>query len=137
VNGHVIMPRLEASFKRRPKTVFRRIGRNQATTFTGLCGTHDQQIFERVDTVPIALSSREQLFLLAYRAALQESHATRKAAVDTQTAFLAGAEKGLYSKEEPTRAGLHATKHLMLAFITYEATRHLGHAYLVLLCQIV
>jgi hypothetical protein len=129
-DGHVIMPRLEASLNRTPRTHFRRIGRKQATTFAGLCGSHDQHLFGPLDTVPIDLLSQEQLFLLAYRAALQESHATRKAAVDTQTAFLAGAEKGLYPKDEPTKAGLHATNHLILAYITHEATQHLGQAYL-------
>jgi hypothetical protein len=129
-DGHVIMPRLEASPDSAPRTVFRRIGRNQATTFAGLCGPHDQHLFGSIDSGPLDLSSREQLFLLAYRAALQESHATRKAAIDTQTAFLAGAEKGLYSKDEPTKAGLQATNHLMLAYITHEATQHLGQAYL-------
>lgn len=129
-DGHVIMPRLEASLDRPPRTVFRKIGRNHATTFAGLCGPHDQELFRPIDTVPIDLSSQEQLFLLAYRAALQESHATRKAAVDTQTAFLAGAESGLYSKDEPTKAGLDATNHLMLAYITHEAAQHLGEAYL-------
>jgi hypothetical protein len=129
-DGHVIMPRLETSLDRRPRTVFQRIGRNRATTFTGLCGRHDQELFTTIDNEPIDLSNEQQLFLLAYRASLHESHATRKAAVDTQSAFLAGAERGLYSKDEPSSAGLHATDHLILAYITYEATEQLGQAYL-------
>jgi len=119
-DGHVIMPKLTAGVVRPPRTVFRKVGRHDATTFTGLCASHDQVLFRPVDAGPLDPSNSEHLFLLAYRAVLQEAHATRKAAVDTQTVFLQGAEKGLYPRDEPTKAGLEATEAVGRAYLRRE-----------------
>ena len=47
------------------------IGVNRASTFTGFCGVHDSKIFAPVETRKFE-SSKEQCFLLAYRALARE-----------------------------------------------------------------
>jgi hypothetical protein len=41
-----------------PQISFERVGRNQASTFTGLCSHHDTEIFKPIDTKPLALDRR-------------------------------------------------------------------------------
>jgi hypothetical protein len=90
-DGHVISPRMEVTFSSQPPNyAFERIGRNRATTFTGLCSQHDTELFKPIDTAVIDLESTEHLFLLAYRSVLKEAHATRKSVVDTQGLYKLG-----------------------------------------------
>lgn len=74
------------------------MGRNNATTFTGLCADHDADLFRPIDTNEIDLSSDEHLFLLSYRAVLKEAYMTRKSAIDTQLTYQRGIEGGLLPK---------------------------------------
>jgi hypothetical protein len=55
---------------------FKRIGLNQASTFTGFCERHDAELFRPLETIPFT-ASKEQLFLLAYRALAKELYAKR------------------------------------------------------------
>ena len=45
-SGHVIMPRLVSSFDRGAGFRFESVGRNEATTFTGLCQKHDRELLK-------------------------------------------------------------------------------------------
>jgi hypothetical protein len=55
---------------------YKRIGINEASTFTGFCGRHDAELFKELETKPF-ISSKEQLFLLAYRSLAKELYAKR------------------------------------------------------------
>lgn len=73
---------------------FKRIGRNKASTFTGLCAKHDSALFRPIDTNPLDLTNPQHLFLLAYRSVTRELHATMEAAARTGLAFeTIGSEK--------------------------------------------
>jgi hypothetical protein len=55
---------------------FRKVGINRASTFTGFCQKHDTELFRPLETQPF-IASKEQLFLLAYRALAKEVYAKR------------------------------------------------------------
>lgn len=55
---------------------FKRIGVNEASTFTGFCQRHDTEMFRPLEMEPFT-ASKEQLFLLAYRALSKEVYAKR------------------------------------------------------------
>lgn len=57
-----------------PPLSFQEMGLKKATTFTGLCGQHDQELFKDIDTSEIDLTNSKHLFLLAYRSVLQVAH---------------------------------------------------------------
>ena len=101
---------------------FEPVGRNQATTFTGLCGKHDQAIFDPIDNGPIDVGSDEHLFLLAYRSVLRELHATLSGAIKIQLGFQKKVELGFARNDVPTvptQDGLVATEYLMNACDSY------------------
>lgn len=49
-------------------------GWRQASTFPGFCGYHDKRLFEPLEDMPFT-GSKEQCFLIAYRALAKEVHA--------------------------------------------------------------
>lgn len=51
------------------------IGRRKATTFTGFCGKHDNEIFKPIEENDYVIGNKEQEFLFAYRALAKEYHA--------------------------------------------------------------
>ncbi len=74
-NGHLIMPQEKFVHKGEiPIVGFSEIGRNEASTFTGLCGTHDKEIFAPIDDFELDLNNSQQLFLLAYRSIIKKMH---------------------------------------------------------------
>ena len=82
-DGHVAMVRTK------PMTQFvelATIGRKQASTFTGLCATHDSEIFRPIDTAGLDVSNPEHLFLLAYRALLREQQVLVEGGLRTEYA---------------------------------------------------
>ena len=129
-DGHVVMPRLLHDYPAPPKRLFKRIGRNQATTFTGLCAKHDNAIFHPIDDNTPDINSDRDLFLLAYRATLREYHVTLQSAIRFQSMYQERLEVGLSSENEPCRAGLLATSHTINAYETYEYKRLLDGYYL-------
>lgn len=52
------------------------IGVNEASTFTGFCQRHDTELFRPLETEPFT-ATKEQLFLLAYRALSKEVYTKR------------------------------------------------------------
>jgi len=111
------MPKLELKARTPPRFAFREVGRSKATTFTGLCARHDQELFRPIEIKPINLTDLHHVFLIAYRALLKEAHASRKAAVDTQLVYQKGVEEGLYPKDDTCAPGMLATEHLIAAFL--------------------
>ena len=78
------MPQNDLAADKPPEITFQPVGRNHATTFTGLCGNHDHELFRTIEKNPLQISDSQHLFLLSYRAVLMEAHATRKAMIDVQ-----------------------------------------------------
>lgn len=71
--GHVLMPRYKL-VKGEPVMKFEKIGRNEASTFTGLCSKHDTELFKAIDTEPLDVDNCEHLRQLAYRSVMREMH---------------------------------------------------------------
>ena len=94
-DGHLIMPKLKAQGVGKVEISFESIGRNRATTFTGLCGKHDQAIFDPIENGAIDVAVEEHLFLLAYRSVLRELHATMSGAIKIQLAYQKKVELGM------------------------------------------
>ena len=66
-NGHVITFKGRIDKDEGPKLDLGLVGRNSATTFTGLCSKHDHEIFFEIDNNEINSENQQHLFLLAYR----------------------------------------------------------------------
>lgn len=72
-NGHVLMPRFRL-INGEPVMKFVPVGRNDASTFTGLCSKHDTELFRAIDTDLLDLDCDEHLRQLAYRSVMRELH---------------------------------------------------------------
>ncbi|MEK8020963.1 MAG: SEC-C metal-binding domain-containing protein [Candidatus Parabeggiatoa sp.] len=77
-NNHVyaLNPTLQNFDKFNGKLHPELVGINKASTFTGFCGYHDKAIFAPLEDKPFA-GSKEQCFLLAYRALSRENFAKK------------------------------------------------------------
>ncbi|MGB8012976.1 MAG: hypothetical protein WCF68_15290 [Terriglobales bacterium] len=94
---------------------YRLIGVRRASTFTGFCSRHDTELFRPLEDRPFA-TSKEQLFLLAYRALSKEVYAKRFAVRSVpilrrgdkgrDTLFQVGLQKYLYIHEQVLRLAL-------------------------------
>lgn len=129
-NGHVIMPKLKVSFSKPPEFRFCEVGRNKATTFTGLCSDHDRELFRPIEINAIDIKNTNHLFLLSYRAVLKEAHASRKSAFDIQSNYILGTEKGLFPKDEPSAPGMLAVDQMMAAYLIEETKIEYEKAFL-------
>ncbi len=118
-NNHVITlrPRFSQSG---PEIEYKSVGRNEASTFTGLCNQHDTKIFVKIDNEPLNIADREQLFLIAYRSVTFELHAVMEAATKIQSAYSSRVDMGIDSADEPSPAGIIATEQLMLSHATWR-----------------
>lgn len=99
-NGHVIMFKPEMTGTEF-RLDFKKIGRNLATTFTGLCSQHDTLLFRPIDTEPFDPTNSEHLFLVAYRSILKGLHASLSNMKMVQDAFDKGVELGQFSGDGP------------------------------------
>ena len=72
-DGHVVMPRYKLA-DGQPVVQFAKVGRNDASTFTGLCAKHDAELFKAIDTEPLDVNNCEHLRQLAYRSVMREMH---------------------------------------------------------------
>jgi hypothetical protein len=107
----------------RPTCRFETVGRNEASTFTGLCSHHDTSIFLPIDTKPLDLEDEEQLFLIAYRSATRELHVTIESAVRIQSAYETLVSKGRASATEPSSPGMEAIQHMLKAYSVWRYRR--------------
>ena len=117
-NGHVVMPQRKFDRETRLNIEFRPVGRNVATTFTGLCAKHDRELFSIIENDSIKLTDDQHLFLLAYRAVLKEAHDSTKAMVDTHMTYSKGIELGEWPSEVPSDFGIHDLRMKILAYQT-------------------
>jgi len=118
-DGHVVTIRQKIK-DGKPKLSFERVGRNQASTFTGLCGKHDTEIFLPIDTRPLSLDNDEQLFLIAYRSVTRELHAVLEGAGRIQGAVNKLIERGELEGETPTPEAAEALQHMLKAWGTWK-----------------
>jgi hypothetical protein len=118
-NDHVIM--LRPSFSNEKMDIeFKSMGRNRASTFTGLCNEHDTNIFKPIDTRPFDRQDKEQLFLLAYRSVCRELHAIMEAAVKNQSVYRSRVERGIDAVDATSVAGQMATDFMIISYETYQ-----------------
>jgi hypothetical protein len=108
--GHVVMIKLSPDLSQSRAVIdYKYVGRNMATTFTGLCSKHDNSIFRAIDRTEVDFTNQEHLFLLCYRAVLREFHATLRAGLLNQGLYSEKVELGLTRGDIPTNDGLLAT----------------------------
>lgn len=112
-NGHVYKITHKLNKNSFPNVEFDFIGRNEATTFTGLCAYHDQILFKVIDNNEIDLNNSEHLFLLAYRSIYKGLHANMDGAFKTQMAYLKHVDLGIDSGKENSYACNLATSKLL------------------------
>jgi len=129
-DGHVVAPRLHLDAKSGPSVDLAYVGRNRATTFSGVCQKHDSNIFAPIETTPLDLDNPEHRFLLAYRATFYEIHASCAAAWQVQMGYLKRVELGLDPKGEPSDAGLFATNRMVVAYETFRYKEVFDEAFL-------
>ena len=86
--NHVIMLVPKQNLTTEPQIEFKLVGRNQATTFAGLCSEHDKQLFLPIDSNQFDPNNEEQKFLIAYRSILREFHTRCKVAKNQQNIYL-------------------------------------------------
>jgi hypothetical protein len=127
--GQVIGLTQSVSLDKGPQIQFGLVGRNQATTFTGLCSRHDDLIFGPIEKNELNLADPEQLFLLAYRAAYRELHATMEGAAKVQAGYRERVARGLDPKDSPSPAGLLAVERMMVSWVTFKYKSLLDTAY--------
>lgn len=77
-NGHVMSWKMEWWATETSDFLnLERVGVNEASTFPGFCSVHDGELFRPLD-VEVFKSTREQLFLQAYRTDAREVHCKRR-----------------------------------------------------------
>lgn len=103
-DNHVIMPVQKLSPETGPFTEFALVGRNSASTFTGLCAEHDAELFKLADTQPLDLENGEQLNQLAYRAVMRELHTSVEGAYRIDSLHQDNVRRGLVSADAPNPA---------------------------------
>jgi hypothetical protein len=86
-NNHLVMAVPRPNLDTMPEIEFKKVGRNKATTFTGLCSEHDRKLFLPIDVNEFDSSNEEQKFLIAYRSVIRELHTKIKVAIDLQTTY--------------------------------------------------
>lgn len=129
-NGHVVMAQMKLKTQPPAEIEFKAVGRNKATTFTGLCAQHDNDIFRLIDDKLPDLADPKHLFLLAYRAVLREYHVVLQNAIRFQSTYQKRVQVGISSGTEPCDFGSFATAWLCNAYECYEYKRHFDYAYL-------
>jgi hypothetical protein len=92
--NHVVMAVAKQNLNTGPEIEFKQVGRNEATTFTGLCQKHDSELFRPIDINEFDVSNPQQKFLIAYRSVLRELHTRIEAAIDLQTRYQKSVELG-------------------------------------------
>ncbi|HSL03355.1 MAG TPA: hypothetical protein VK901_07440 [Nitrospiraceae bacterium] len=119
-NGHVIGFQGRIDEREGPVIELKTIGRNNASTFTGLCAKHDRELFKRIDTEAIDVGDVGQLYLLAYRPILRELHSTMDGAIKIQAGYEKRVSLGLDLEAEPSPAGIIAVEHMAKSWLVYR-----------------
>lgn len=129
-NGHVVMPHISLKYPPPAEISFKAIGISSATTFTGLCSQHDNDIFRLIDTTLPNIKDDTHLFLLAYRAVLREFHVVLQNGLRFQATYQKRVDLGISPGAVPCQYGLFAASHLENAYDCYSYKRQFDVAYL-------
>lgn len=119
-SNHVIMPRGRLDINIGPIFEFKQVGRNKATTFTGLCDHHDGQMFEKIDKNIFKSGDKEYLFLLAYRSILREYHTKLKAGQDIYSIYIQGVDLGRFDPDSNDQSQIVAMVAVAEAYMFYR-----------------
>lgn len=120
VDNHVTAFTRRIDKDKGPIIDFGPVGRNQATTFTGLCAKHDNETFSAIDNEEIDLNNNEHLFLLSYRAVYRQYHAALDAGLKIQSTYQKRIDMGLEPEGELSEFGQIATDKLLMAWMIYR-----------------
>lgn len=104
----------------RPVCELERVGRNNASTFTGFCNQHDTEIFRTIDTKPLDLENAEQLFLIAYRSVTRELHAVFEGAAKLQYTHQSNVKLGRVNPNELTISAMAPVAAMYKAWMTLQ-----------------
>lgn len=115
--NHVIQLKSRFDETASPVLGFHPVSRNDASTFLGLCSSHDNSLFRPIDA-QFDVNNDEHLFLLAYRSLLKEFHASVSAFKRTQLGYQIQVEQGLVPGENEMKDMLPITMGIN-AFDTY------------------
>lgn len=129
-NNHVIVLSPIQDLENGPRLEFQSVGRNKATTFTGLCSKHDMFLFRPIDSNPFDISSDEHLFLLSYRSVLRQLHAQCRTARTVQSAFSNGVNLGHFDEKEVSFPMRSSTTELANAINLFKYSHIWAEAYL-------
>jgi len=113
-----------------PQLEFKLESIHEATTFKGLCNTHDTEIFKPIDTEELDMENKEHVFLLTYRAVLKELAILIGTSKMMQKAFLDKVKLGAVSGDVPSMEGLLPVTQIQKAFIFYEYKKRYDELYL-------
>ena len=87
---------------------FRKIGRNKATIFRGLCSQHDTKIFSHLDENVLELDDDKTRLLLTWRAITHEMAAKMEQAFNFQGEYQKKNDAGLIDGNTPDPMGMEA-----------------------------
>ncbi|MBB4365014.1 hypothetical protein GGD65_006078 [Bradyrhizobium sp. CIR18] len=119
-DNHVLIPQGKIAGGATPVVEFELIGRNNASTFTGLCGEHDRELFKLIDTEPLDTENQDQMYELGHRALLREMHACLEAANRFQNAHYDNIKNGVTKLGEPDGPGVMAVNFWIKAWRVFR-----------------
>ena len=99
---------------------FRKIGRNKATTFRGLCSEHDNKIFATLDAGNLDLTDKMTCALLTWRAITHEMAAKMDVGWKFQAQYNAKIESGEIDKNTPDPLGMEAVLWMKVLYDFYN-----------------
>jgi len=87
-------------------------------------------LFAPIEKRGLDIRDRQHQFLLAYRAAYYETHATASTAVLVQSGYRKTTDLGINPRDAPSRAGMAALERMVVAYETWRYKSILDEAYL-------
>lgn len=117
--GHVYMLDAPIDLDKLPRAAFTLLGIRKASVFTGLCSHHDNALFAPIEKEAFDPNNREQLRLHAYRAVLQETHASIESAVRLQSSYLKACNLGISDPNNPGPGAMSITHRLAATYETW------------------
>jgi len=103
-----------------PDIQLRQVGRNEASTFFGFCNHHDTELFKSLDSKPLDVNDREQLFLLAYRGISCELHAIMNGVVQLQCFYTDRIKRGAEPQDASSVIGTKAVEQMLLSWALWR-----------------
>lgn len=114
LDGHVYAPNNKSSFSTTELPFeIKRKGIRDVSVFNGFCSKHDRDLFSCLDKEPF-MFSRQQLFMLAYRALSRECYLKRHQVESLPTAEEYASIHGITSPMKLSEYGLHLQANFIL-----------------------